>query len=444
MRIVGDTKAVAHENDTMHRGSPDDIGIEERPLKSYVLGLQCPRCESGKLNTDMTTDPVCPVHGNTQEASYDIEAIKRAVDRDRLPREPHSIWRWGALLPVRDPANIVTLFEGETPLFHTERLGNRLGLRNLYIKDESRNPTGSFKDRGASVTLSKMKEVGAKGLILASSGNAASSFSAYSARAGIPFTGFLRDETSSVHRLQTLIYGNRNYVVEGDMVDGTKLAGQIAKKHALFHCTQPYNLYRIEGKKTLAFEICEELGWKVPDRVVIPTSGGTNVLAMYKGFQELNALGWINGMPAIDIVQIDECSPVVRAWKSGEAVKAWKQRIRSTGLGHPFPATGDRVVEIMKATGGFGWTVTDAHAFEAARLLARDEGLFVQPASATPAACFLALGEKGAKEYADQVIVGIATGSGKNHVDEPLAEIGAPTRIAASVEAFEAASKAEG
>lgn len=411
-------------------------------MKSYVLGLQCPRCASGKLNTDMTTDPVCPVHGETEEARYDIEGIRRDLDRDRLPVEPHSIWRWSPLLPVRDPANIVTLVEGETPLFHTQRLGERLGLRRLYIKDESRNPTGSFKDRGASVTLSKCREVGARGLILASSGNAASSFSAYSARAGIPFTGFLRDETSSVHRLQTLIYGNRNYVVAGDMVDGTRLAGQVAKKYELFHCTQPYNLYRVEGKKTLAFEIAEALGWKVPDRIVIPTSGGTNVLAIYKGFQELNALGWVEGMPAIDIVQIAECAPIVRAWKSGEPVKPWKHRIKSTGLGHPFPATGDRVVQIMKETGGIGWTVSDAQAFEAARLLARDEGLFVQPASSTPAACFLSLGvEKTAKEYADQVIVGIATGSGKNQVDEPLAEIGAPPRIEATLEAFEAARK---
>src|SRR5204863_565909 len=115
----------------------------------------------------------------------------------------------------------------------------------------------------------------------------------------------------------------------------------------------------------------EQLGWKVPDRIIIPTSGGTNVLAIYKGFQELNQLGWVKGMPAIDIVQIAECAPIVRALESGEPVKPWKHRIRSTGLGHPFPATGDRVVQIVKETGGIGWTVSDAEAFEAARLLAR-------------------------------------------------------------------------
>jgi len=408
-------------------------------MKSYILGLQCPRCASGNVNADMTHDPICPIHGDYQEASYDLNAIKRTIDRDRIPSEPKSIWRWAALLPIRDPANVVTLFEGDTPLFHLGRLGDLCGLRNFHIKDESFNPTGSFKDRGASVTVSKSKEVGVKGLILASSGNAASSFSAYSARGGIPFYGFLRDETSAVHRLQSAIYGNPMYVVQGDMVDGTRLAGEVARKHGLFHCTQPYNLYRVEGKKTLAFEISEALNWKVPDRIIIPTSGGTNVLAMYKGFLELNALGWVNGMPAIDVVQIADCAPIVRAWKSGEPVKHWgKQRIKSTGLGHPFPATGDRVVQIMKATGGVGWTVSDAQAFEAARLMARTEGLFVQPASASPVACFLSIGAEAArKAYGDQVIVGVATGSGKNQIDEPLAELGQPPRIAASLEAFE-------
>lgn len=428
-------------NDRQNVGSDELSSRWGAALTSYILGLQCPRCASGNANTDITHDPICPIHGEVQEARYDIDAIKRNIDRGHIPSEPKSIWRWAALLPVRDPANVVSMFEGDTPLFHAKHLGHQLGLRNFYIKDESFNPTGSFKDRGASVTVSKAKEVRVKGLILASSGNAASSFSAYSARGGIPFYGLLRDETSAVHRLQTAIYGNRMYVVEGDMVEGTRLAGEVAKKYGLFHCTQPYNLYRVEGKKTLAFEISEALNWKVPDRIIIPTSGGTNVLAIYKGFQELNALGWVKGMPAIDVVQIAECAPIVRAWKSGEPVKHWgKQRIKSTGLGHPFPATGDRVVQIMKATGGVGWTVSDAQAFEGARLMARNEGLFVQPASASPVACFLSIGaETARKAYGDQVIVGIATGSGKNQIDEPLAELGQPKRIDASLVAFEAA-----
>jgi threonine synthase len=414
----------------------------ENAMKSYVVGLKCPRCENGRLNTDMTKDPVCPIHGEVQEARYDLEAMKRDVDRDRIPDKPRNIWRWGNLLPVRDPKHIVTLSEGDSPLLHVQGLGETIGLRNFFIKDESRNPTGSFKDRGASVTISKCREVGITGLILASSGNAASAFGAYSARAGLIFYGFLRNETSTVHLLQTRSYGHRMYVVEGDMFDGTKLAGEVAKKYGLFHCAQPYNLYRVEGKKTLAYEISEALGWRVPDRIIIPTSWGTNVLALYKGYQELNALGWVDGFPALDVVQVDGCAPVVRAWETGEPVKHWgKQRIRSTGLGHPFPKTGDEVVRIMKETGGVGWTVSDDHNFEAARLLARTEGLFVQPAAAAPVACFLALGVDAARRtYGDQLIVGIATGTGKNQINAPLAELGEPHRIDKTLEAFEEAS----
>ncbi|MBI4183537.1 MAG: threonine synthase [Proteobacteria bacterium] len=410
-------------------------------MESAILGLRCPDCGEGALNTDMTVHPVCPRHGRFQEARYDLAKIAGGVDRDSLRPRRRGIWRYRALLPVRDDDHVVTMGEGDTPLVHARRLGAEIGLDHLYVKDESQNPTGSFKDRGASVTLSKCKEVGVKGLILASSGNAASSFSAYSARAGLPFVGFIRRETSAVHRLQTLIYGAEIYVVEGTMVEGTQLAQAVADKHGLFHCTQPYNLYRVEGKKTLAFEISESLGWRVPDRILVPTAGGTNALALYKGYEELNALGWVKGMPAIDVVQAEGCHPIVLAWKSGEPVKRWaKVETKSVGLGHPFPKAGDQVVEIMKKTGGIGWVVSDAHTFAAARLLARTEGLFVQPASAAPVACFLAMGEARARKgHGGQLIVGIASGSGKNQVDAPLAELGEPPLIEARLDAFEAA-----
>jgi threonine synthase len=411
-------------------------------MDSYILGYRCPQCAEGHVNTDMTPDPICPIHSDFQEARYDLDKMKAEIDRDGIPLKPNSIWRWANLLPVRDPNNIVTLFEGDTPLFHTPRLGETLGLRNFYVKDESRNPTGSFKDRGASVTVSKSKEVGAKGLIIASSGNAASSFAAYCARGGIPFVGFVRDETSAVHKLQASICGHLLLVVEGDMVDGTRLAGEVAKQYGLFHCTQPYNLYRFEGKKTLAFEISAALNWRVPDRIMVPTAGGTNVLAIYKGYQELMKLGWVDRIPAIDVVQSAGCAPIVRGWKMGEPVTHWgKPTTKSTGLGHPFPKVGDRVVEIMKATGGIGWTVSDEETFEASRLLARTEGLFVQPAAASPVAGFLAIGAaKAKKEYGEQLIVSIATGSGKNQVDEPLAALGQPKRITNSLKAFELAA----
>ncbi|MSO93083.1 MAG: threonine synthase [Rhodospirillales bacterium] len=409
-------------------------------MRSYLLGYQCADCEPGTFNTDMTKDPVCPLHGRVQEARYDIAAIKREIDRDRIPAEPQSLWRWSFLLPVREPGNIVSLQEGETPLFHATRLGDRLGLPRLYIKDESRNPTGSFKDRGASVTVSKSKEVGVAGLILASSGNAAAAFSAYSARAGLAFFGFLRDDTTDINRLHTQVPGTRIHIVEGGMVEGAALAGEVARKYGLFHCAQPYNLYRIEGKKTLAFEISRQLGWRVPDRIMIPTSGGTNAVAIYKGYRELNALGWVKRIPAIDIVQATGCHPIVKAWRTGRAVENWgPPATKVMGFGHAFPKAGDAIVRIMKETGGVGWLASDDESIAGTRMIAETEGLFLQPSSASPVACLQALGREKAKNlYGDQLIVAIGTGSGKNQVVEPLAAVGRPPRIAATLAAFDA------
>jgi len=413
-------------------------------MKSYLLGLKDPSDPNNPLNTDMTTHPVCPTTGGFQEAVYDLDKARSELDRDAITAAPASlgIWRWGSLLPLRDSTNIVSLREGNSPVVKCDRLGEELGFQNIYFLDESRNPTGSFKDRGASVTVSKCKEVGVTGMVLASSGNAATSFCAYTAKAGIPFYGFMRRESSDVHKLQSLSYGQHVLVVEGDMVDGTKLAQKVADAHGYFHCTQPYNLYRAEGKKTAAYEICEALNWRAPDRVLIPTAGGTNALAFHKAFCELRALGWIDSIPAIDIVQSTNCAPIYRAWKSGEPVEYWQENTcRSVGLGHPFPSAGDRVVEIMKETGGRCWLVEDQANFEASRRLASLEGLFLQPASASPATVLAGLEGAQKKELAGQTIVCVGTGSGKNQVDGPLEELSEPPFIAATLEAFDRAMR---
>jgi len=374
-------------------------------MKSYLLGLKDPSDPNNPLNTDMTTHPVCPTTGGFQEAVYDLDKARSELDRDAITAAPASlgIWRWGSLLPLRDSTNIVSLREGNSPVVKCDRLGEELGFQNIYFLDESRNPTGSFKDRGASVTVSKCKEVGVTGMVLASSGNAATSFCAYTAKAGIPFYGFMRRESSDVHKLQSLSYGQHVLVVEGDMVDGTKLAQKVADAHGYFHCTQPYNLYRAEGKKTAAYEICEALNWRAPDRVLIPTAGGTNALAFHKAFCELRALGWIDSIPAIDIVQSTNCAPIYRA--------------------------------------GRCWLVEDQANFEASRRLASLEGLFLQPASASPATVLAGLEGAQKKELAGQTIVCVGTGSGKNQVDGPLEELSEPPFIAATLEAFDRAMR---
>ena len=415
-------------------------------MTSYLVGLRCVTC--GTPTTDLTRDPLCPACGGFLQAEYDLEKVRAEVDRDALAARSRGMWRWSCLLPVRDERQVVSLQEGDTPLLRMQRLGAEFGCPGFFIKDESRNPSGSFKDRGASVTVSKCREVGIERLVIASSGNASAALSTYCARAGLQLTALMRPETVPGHLLQNLISGTRALVVDGDMVEGTRLAQQAADRYGWFHATQPYNLYRIEGKKTLAFEIAEALGWRAPDRILIPTGGGTNVLALELGFSQLNALGWIDGMPALDVIQSTGCAPIVRAWEEQQPVRHWgRSTSRATGMTHPFPRAGDEVVAIMRRTGGRGWAVADTASFSAARALAQREGLFLQPAAAASAACLMTgkLSEldvtvsDGGSPLGDQVVVGIGTGSGKNQVAEALAELPEAPRIPPELAALEAA-----
>ena len=396
---------------------------------TYLLGYRRPGASRAPLVDDSTRDPICPETGGVLEAAYDLDAAGAALDRDSFGGGAR-MWTWRALLPVRDPARVCSLDEGGTPLLHIRRLGEALGLQCLYLKDESRNPTGSFKDRGASVTVSKCREVGHRGLTVASSGNLACSLSSYAAAAGLEFHGFIREDTSATNLLHGIISQQHFYIVPGDMLEGTALAAAVAKRYHFFHAVQPYNLFRVEGKKTLAFEICAQLGWRVPDRVLVPTSGCTNALALHKGFSELRALGWIATLPAIDLVQAEGCAPVVDAFEAGAPVS--RSRGPGTallGMGHPHPSAGDAAVEVMRVTGGVGYCVADQAAFEAQRHVAKLEGLFLQPASVTPIAALAALDEATRARLRGQTIVWIGTGTGKNQIEAPLAQCLPPPRL---------------
>jgi threonine synthase len=369
------------------------------------------------------------------EAVYDIASLRTRIDRDSVSTAS-GLWDWSFLLPVVDLDKIVSLHEGATPLIPAQRTGRALGLNHLYVKDESRNPTGSFKDRGASVTLSKCNEDGIIGVVVASSGNLAVSLATYASVAGLPFCGFIRDDTAEAHRLQCLATGQTFFVVEGGMLEGTRLAAEVSARFGLFNAVQPYNAFRIEGKKTTAFEICRDLGWKAPDRVLIPTSGCTNVLALYKGFVELQALGWIDGVPAIDVVQPKGCSPVVDAWRSNAKVqRSVGPGTALLGLGHPLPAAGDAAVEIVRRTGGKCLTTSDDAAYDAQKQVLSHEGVFLQPASVTPVAA-LADPENASfrAEIRNQVVVWIGTGTGKNQIAAPLSRYAPVTRITQGIE----------
>ena len=407
-------------------------------MYSALTGLES--LESDRVVDDMAHPFTCPDTGGSLRGSYDLEWVKARVDREEIARRPRGIWRWHELLPVRDEKNVVSLVEGDTPLIHAERLGKALGFKSLYILDESRNPTGSFKDRGGSVTISKCREVGVERIALPSSGNAAACFSAYCARGGVEFIGFVREDSSAVHCLQVGAYGAFTLIVEGDQGVGGRFAEEVSKELGCLHAALPRNLYRIEGKKTAAYEIAEKLGWRAPDRVVCPTAGGTMALAMEQGFRELLALGWIEKTPAIDVVQVDGCAPIVKALRAGGKVSPWGEvRTKSAGLTSPSPGAGDRVADAARASGGHGVLVTDALNLEAEFLIARSEGLFLQPASAASVASLMADAERPEKPEADEIIVCIGTGTGKNAAEVASEALGRPQRIPPDIEAFKQA-----
>ncbi len=377
---------------------------------SYVTGLQCVAC--GHEQTDMAVQLRCARCGGFMQVAYDLDALGRNLDPAALAGRTGGLWRYREFLPVRDDANIVTLAEGGTPLLRSRRLGKRLGFENLCFKDLTRNPTYSFKDYSSSTSVSKAREIGVKSIVLMSAGNASASFAAYCAAAGIEFHALMLSNSYAGMIVQNLVYGPRASIVHGDSGFVGRIAAQLAQADGAMNAGVPNNPYRVEGKKVIGFEIAESLGWRAPDRIVCPTAGGTSIMALRKGFAELNALGWVAGVPKLDCVQAESCPPVVDAWRTGGAiVAASRPDSIAIGLLAPNPEAGPLLVRIMKETGGQGALVSDAEIQAAQLMLAREEGLFVEPSSAAALAGLLKLQARGAVD-AEETIVLMLTGAG--------------------------------
>ena len=420
------------------KGPQKGMSVRKRSSRRETLleGLTCHKCK--RQQDDLSSPFLCDQCGGWLQGSYALDNSP-SIDPDEIDSRSGGMWRWRELLPIRDPSSVVSLGEGDTPLLALHEVGPHLGFDELYILDESRNPTGSFKDRGASVTVSKCLEVGVPSVVLASAGNAAISFAAYCARAGLDYIGFIRHDSSTTHATQLLAYGGLGLVVDGDLRSGSALAEQVAKNFGALNASLPMNLYRVEGKKTAAFEIVRQLGWRAPDRVICPTAGGTMALAAYQAFCELLQLGWIEHMPRIDIVQTAGCAPIATALQRGGAVEPWgTPTTRAAGLTNPAPPTGNRVARVARSTGGSAAIVTDQQTLQATRLLASREGLYLQPASSAGLASLFP-GVRANQPPREEIVVLIGTGSGKNASEVIAEEVGHPKRIPANITDFEAA-----
>src|SRR5436309_5463198 len=282
----------------------------------YLSYLECSAC--GARHDREVPQNLCPSCARPLLLRYDLQALDGRGWRDRLATRPWTLWRYAELLPLRRPEEGVSLGEGVTPLLSLPRTSGRLGLQHLHLKDEGLLPTGTFKARGAAVGVSRARELEVETIVLPTAGNAGAAWAAYGARAGIDVIVVMPAETPEVIRRETATYGARVYLVDGSIADAAALVRRAVAEHGWYDASTLREPYRIEGKKTMGFELVEQLGWRVPDVVIYPTGGGVGLIGMWKAFSELGGIGWLDGKrPRFVAAQAEGCAPIVRAFAEG-------------------------------------------------------------------------------------------------------------------------------
>jgi threonine synthase len=348
---------------------------------SFFAHLVCTKC--GRLHERDVRFGVCPAAGCG--ASLFARYHDRALERDALPDRPRTIWRWREMMPVEERENVVSLGEGGTPLLSAARLGGPAGFADLWIKDESGNPTGSFKARGLSAAVSKAKELGFSHIAVPTAGNAGGAAAAYAARAGMECDVFMPDDTPDLFRVECERYGARVTLVPGLIDACGKLVAEGAaqgKWHDVSTLREPY---RVEGKKTLGYELAEDFGWDLPDAVIYPTGGGTGLIGMWKAFGEMERLGWIGRKrPRMIAVQAAGCAPIPKAFEEGKSVaEKWENAATyASGLRVPKPFADSLILAILRESDGDAVAVTDDEMRTAEEEIGQSEGLFVCPEGA--------------------------------------------------------------
>ena len=401
----------------------------------FVAGLTCHLCGA---TYPAKASWVCECLGPL-EVTYDYDAIRRVMTRELIESRPRSLWRYLELLPVEEPKTGFN--SGMTPLVKATRLARELGVRELYIKDDSVNhPTFSYKDRVVSVAATRAVELGFQVFGCASTGNLAGSVAAHAARLGLPCYVFIPNDLEPAKILGASIYRPQVVAVEGNYDDVNRLCTQIADRYGWGFANINLRSYYAEGAKTMGFEIVEQLGWRYPDHVVSPVAGGTLLPRIYKGFREMKTVGLVDGqLPKIHAAQPAGSSPVINAIEQGlefpEPVKP-KTIAKSLAIGNP--ADGFQVVKVIKETGGAGAKVSDEEILNAVQLLASTEGIFTEPAGGTTLAATQALIKRGVIKPHESVVVCI-TGNGYKTAEVMRDRVAAPVQIGRSLADFERA-----
>ncbi|HEX2700269.1 MAG TPA: threonine synthase [Acidimicrobiales bacterium] len=408
----------------------------------FVTGLTCREC--GRAYPAEALH-VCEYCFGPLEVSYDYEAIAANVSRDRIAAGPTSMWRYADLLPA-ESSHPVSLGAGFTPLVRADRLAAELGLGELWVKNDTLNPTGSFKDRVVSVALTKARELGFKVAACASTGNLANSVAAHAARAGMESIVFIPHDLEEAKVVTTAIYGGRLVAVEGNYDDVNRLCAELAGEHPTWAFVNVnIRTYYAEGSKTLAFEVAEQLGWSAPDHVVVPIASGSQLVKVHKGFNELHKVGLIDEEPHVRVsgAQAAGCSPVATAFtEKSDLIRPQKPRTIAKSLAIGNPADGWYALDVIRSTGGGVGSVTDDEIVEGIRLLARTEGIFAETAGGVTIATLAKLASSGVVRP-DERVVAYVTGLGLKTIDAVSPHVGPTVTIRPSMEAFAAFMETE-
>jgi threonine synthase len=382
-----------------------------------VTHLECAAC--GLRHEARRLHNLCTQCGKPLLVRYDLERAADSLTKESLAARAPDLWRYREVLPVDHDENIVNLGEGFTPLVQASRLGAQLGLSQLFIKDEGQNPTQSFKARGMAAAVSMAKELGAKKLAVPSAGNAAGALAAYAARAGLEAFIFMPNDTPRANVIECEQTGAQVTLMDGLITDCGAEVARRKEAEGWFDVSTLKEPYRIEGKKTMGYELAEQFDWELPDVIIYPTGGGTGLIGMWKAFDEMEQMGWIGSKrPRMVTVQAAGCAPIVRAFEDGKRFADEFPNAQTTASGLRVPrAIGDfLILDALRASGGTAIAVTDMELIDATKVIGAAEGIFCAPEGA---ACLPALQKLmvGGSVKAGERVVLFNTGSGVKYVE---------------------------
>ena len=398
---------------------PPSINAPSSKVTSFLVNLECSGC--GTIYSSNEIHTFCPECQSPLVARYDLAAVRSQVDRDAIRRRARGMWRWHELLPVMSPENFVFLGEGDTALLPVPRVGAQLGLPNLYVKDESSNPTGSFKARGLAAAISKARELGIQKVIIPTAGNAGGAMAAYAARADIQALIYMPKDTPRANIEESRMAGAEVVLVDGIISDAAGMVGVKAKAEGWFDLSTFKEPYRLEGKKIMGYELAEAFDWELPDVIIYPTGGGTGLVGMWKAFEELEALGWLRltKRPRMVAVQADGCAPVVKAFEaSASFCDFWiNAHTLASGLRVPKSFADKLILKDLRVSNGAAVAVSDTDIQAAQHKLCRMEGIFPAPEGAATLVALEKLLEQNWIHPEERIVL-FNTGSGLKYLDQ--------------------------